>query len=131
MSDTPGSAEPQLRKNNEWRSRGYLPHRDRIGLLQSITFRLADSLPQEKLRELEEELERMKMKEKDAELGLRDPRKEKDAELGLRDPRKEEEAELGLRDPGKEEDAELGLRDPRFWEGSGGRDLIHRERCLM
>jgi hypothetical protein len=92
---------------------------------------LADSLPQEKLRELEEELERMKMKEKDAELGLRDPRKEKDAELGLRDPRKEEEAELGLRDPGKEEDAELGLRDPRFWEGSGGRDLIHRERCLM
>jgi hypothetical protein len=79
---------------------------------------LADSLPQEKLRELEEELERMKMKEEEAELGLRDPRKEKEAELGLRDPR-------------KEEDAELGLRVPRFWEGSGGRDLIHRERCLM
>jgi len=57
MSDTPGSADPQLRINNEWRSRGYLPHRDRIGLLQSITIRLADSLPQEKLRELEEELE--------------------------------------------------------------------------
>ncbi|MBM3423224.1 MAG: transposase [Chlorobi bacterium] len=74
MSDTPGSAEPQLRNNNEWRSRGYLPHRDRIGLLQSITFRLADSLPQEKLRELEMELEEMKMKEEEAELGLRVPR---------------------------------------------------------
>ena len=39
-----------------WYSRGYLPHRDEIGLLQSITFRLADSLPQSKLRELDEEL---------------------------------------------------------------------------
>jgi REP element-mobilizing transposase RayT len=38
-------------------------------LLQSITFRLADSLPQEKLRELENELKR----EKEAELGLRAP----------------------------------------------------------
>lgn len=28
-----------------WRSRGYLPHFDAPGLLQSITFRLADSLP--------------------------------------------------------------------------------------
>jgi len=39
-----------------WRSRGYLPHCDQPGRLQSITFRLADSLPQEKLRQLEEEL---------------------------------------------------------------------------
>ena len=36
-----------------WYSRGYLPHRDEIGLLQFITYRLADSLPQEKLRQLE------------------------------------------------------------------------------
>jgi len=62
MSEVSGNAEPQLRINNEWRSRGYLPHRERIGLLQSITFRLADSLPQEKLRELE--------MVKHAELGL-------------------------------------------------------------
>lgn len=40
----------------EWYSRGYLPHRDRVGLLQSITFRLADSLPQQKLQELGAEL---------------------------------------------------------------------------
>ncbi|MDR3055645.1 MAG: transposase [Zoogloeaceae bacterium] len=39
-----------------WYSRGYLPHRDEFGLLQSITFRLADSLPQEKLHQLEKEL---------------------------------------------------------------------------
>lgn len=38
-----------------WYSRGYLPHRDQIGLLQFVTFRLADSLPQERLRQLEEE----------------------------------------------------------------------------
>jgi hypothetical protein len=40
----------------EWYSRGYLPHRDAKELLQAVTFRLADSLPQEKLNLLEEEL---------------------------------------------------------------------------
>ena len=78
MRDTPGSAEPRLRNNssNEWRSRGYLPHCDRFGLLQSITFRLADSLPQQKLQELDEELEKMERNAegKNAELGLRVPR---------------------------------------------------------
>ena len=39
-----------------WYSRGYLPHCDTPHLIQSITFRLADSLPQSKLAELEEEL---------------------------------------------------------------------------
>ena len=39
-----------------WYSRGYLPHRDEINLLQSITFRLADALPDETLRRLEEQL---------------------------------------------------------------------------
>lgn len=34
-----------------WRSRGYLPHFDGGEVPQSITFRLADSLPQAKLRE--------------------------------------------------------------------------------
>lgn len=40
----------------EWHSRGYLPHRDRTHLLQSITFRLADSLPQTVLQQLEAEI---------------------------------------------------------------------------
>ncbi|NTW68895.1 MAG: transposase [Chlorobiaceae bacterium] len=64
---TPGNAELQLgkserenpigeRSNLEWYSRGYLPHCDRIGLLQSITFRLADSLPQEVLTQFELEI---------------------------------------------------------------------------
>lgn len=39
-----------------WYSRGYLPHFDSMQVLQSITFRLADSLPQEVLRRLEAEL---------------------------------------------------------------------------
>ena len=39
-----------------WYSRGYLPHRDEPGLLQSITFRLADALPHERLRQGEEML---------------------------------------------------------------------------
>ena len=29
----------------DWRSRGYLPHCDEIGLIQNITFRLSDSIP--------------------------------------------------------------------------------------
>jgi REP element-mobilizing transposase RayT len=31
--------------HKEWYSRGYLPHFDHAGLVQTITFRLADSLP--------------------------------------------------------------------------------------
>ncbi|HFD81613.1 MAG TPA: transposase [Gammaproteobacteria bacterium] len=39
-----------------WYSRGYLPHLDAPSALQCITFRLADSLPREKLLELESAL---------------------------------------------------------------------------
>ena len=60
----PGSAGPQpgvTQKPHDpepkgWYSRGYLPHFDSIYALQSITFRLADSIPQEKLRQLENAL---------------------------------------------------------------------------
>lgn len=38
-----------------WHSRGYLPHCDVPGLLQSITFRLADSLPVDVLHRLLQE----------------------------------------------------------------------------
>ena len=40
----------------EWYSRGYLPHCDAADLIQFVTYRLADSLPQTKLAELHEEL---------------------------------------------------------------------------
>ncbi|MDA3798009.1 MAG: transposase [Kiritimatiellae bacterium] len=42
--------------NKNWSSRGYLPHYDNVHLVQSITFRLADSLPQNMLEQLEIEL---------------------------------------------------------------------------
>ena len=42
-----------------WHSRGYLPHFETREKMQSITFRLADSLPQSKLRELEADLVRL------------------------------------------------------------------------
>ena len=50
-----------------WYSRGYLPHRDEAHLLQSITFRLADSLPQKKLKELEAHLETLSEERRETE----------------------------------------------------------------
>ena len=41
----------------DWRSRGYLPHCDEIGLIQNITFRLADSVPAETIAAWRDELE--------------------------------------------------------------------------
>lgn len=41
------------KKHAGWSNRGYLPHYDKPGLAQAVTFRLADSLPQEKRREWE------------------------------------------------------------------------------
>ncbi|HAL92575.1 MAG TPA: transposase [Verrucomicrobia bacterium] len=43
--------------HKEWPSRGYLPHFDHPGLVQGITFRLADSLPAEKLAQWQQELD--------------------------------------------------------------------------
>ena len=48
----PGSAggpPAQTGDTTAWRSRGYIPHFDRPGLVQMITFRLADALPKSKL----------------------------------------------------------------------------------
>jgi REP element-mobilizing transposase RayT len=39
-----------------WHSRGYLPHFDVPGLTQMITFRLIDSMPKEKLLQLQDQL---------------------------------------------------------------------------
>jgi len=41
------------KRHKEWYSRGYLPHFDHIDVIQMITFRLADSLPRERLDEIE------------------------------------------------------------------------------
>lgn len=50
-----------------WYSRGYLPHYNNPGTIQSVTFRLADSLPQSKLREIENELAALQPGKIDAE----------------------------------------------------------------
>jgi putative transposase len=61
---------------SEWRSRGYLPHFDpsntnrslgSIALIQHVTFRLADSLPQSELDRIESELESLPVNNRDAE----------------------------------------------------------------
>jgi REP element-mobilizing transposase RayT len=38
-----------------WYSRGYLPHLDTSGIIQAITFRLADSMPSSRLEQWKEE----------------------------------------------------------------------------
>jgi len=91
MNPNPGNAEPQLGKLNKeiqaklglgapgvprkdpsaspvgWYSRGYLPHYNNTNTLQSVTFRLADSLPQSKLQQIETELKSMDPRKADAE----------------------------------------------------------------
>jgi len=63
----PGSAEHQLGISKGWYSRGYLPHRDHPGLLQSITYRLADSLPADAVARVEEELRLVGPQRRDAQ----------------------------------------------------------------
>jgi len=75
-----GNFQDGKQSAREWYSRGYLPHCDRTGLLQSITFRLADSLPQDVLKQLEleitcvaedrQELHRRKLIEKYMDSGM-------------------------------------------------------------
>ncbi|MDD2735915.1 MAG: transposase [Desulfuromonadaceae bacterium] len=50
-----------------WHSRGILPHFEGGSIPQSVTFRLADSLPQQKLKELNEELRRLSCQDADLE----------------------------------------------------------------
>ena len=45
LRETPGSAGVPPAESRGWYSRGYLPHFDAPGVVQSITFRLADALP--------------------------------------------------------------------------------------
>ena len=59
---------PKLHKG--WRSRGYLPHFDQPGLIQAITFRLADSLPVHVVAALAEELDEGTSAEKRARVEM-------------------------------------------------------------
>lgn len=55
-TDSPQLPRGEMALHRGWYSRGYLPHRDHPGLLQFITYRLADSLPAEVLRRIETNL---------------------------------------------------------------------------
>jgi type I restriction enzyme R subunit/putative DNA methylase len=71
LQDEPGidgrcDADEGVGAPGEWYSRGYLPHRDRLRLLQSVTFRLADSLPKTRLLELEAELKSVPSDQQDS-----------------------------------------------------------------
>ena len=52
---TLGAPEAATAERKEWYSRGYLPHRDKPGLLQVVSYHLADSLPAEVLDRLRAE----------------------------------------------------------------------------
>lgn len=79
MPALPGMAEnwtkrPRLAKDKhlpngvpQWYSRGYLPHFDMSGVTQTMTFRLADSMPESVLELWREELSHMPKKESDLE----------------------------------------------------------------
>ncbi len=43
-----------MKVRSGWRYRGYLPHFDGHGVVQSVTFRLADSIPEDALRRLQQ-----------------------------------------------------------------------------
>ena len=63
-----GNAEPQLGPTHRgWYSRGYVPHCDHPGLLQSITYHLADSLPAAVLEQMDAELRTFPPERQDAE----------------------------------------------------------------
>jgi REP element-mobilizing transposase RayT len=65
MSQSQGES-PGLKHHKGWHSRGYLPHFDRPGLIQAITFRLADALPAHVVAALAEELDEETSAEKRA-----------------------------------------------------------------
>jgi REP element-mobilizing transposase RayT len=56
--------------HKEWYSRGYLPHFDHIDVVQMITFRLADSLPRERLDQIEKSVGRENDGEKRRQIEL-------------------------------------------------------------
>jgi REP element-mobilizing transposase RayT len=60
---TPGAADIPVgtKTHKEWFSRGYLPHCDHPGLVQSISFRLHDSVPSEVLAQWRIELRELEM----------------------------------------------------------------------
>jgi REP element-mobilizing transposase RayT len=68
----PLGAPPSVAANSlhtpQWHSRGYLPHLEKSGLVQSITFRIHDALPESKIQQWQEELKSHATNERDKKL---------------------------------------------------------------
>ena len=61
----PEAQAPEVKEPKGWHSRGYLPHLDQLSLHQSITFRLADSIPKTKLEHLHHNLKHLPAEKQD------------------------------------------------------------------
>src|SRR5947207_1926642 len=101
-----------------WHSRGYVPHWDHPGMIQSLNFRLGDSLPQEVLEKWKQELELSR-------LGAPASRRHKTANDGHH--------ETGWRDasaPGNEDEpkraVELRRRIEEYLDAGHGACWLHR-----
>ncbi|MDO8890487.1 MAG: transposase [Sulfurimicrobium sp.] len=57
MAMQQGERDARVPDHKFWHSRGYLPHCDTPGLLQAITFRLADALPADVLERLQKDVD--------------------------------------------------------------------------
>jgi hypothetical protein len=58
--------KPRVRESSpRWHSRGYLPHFESAGVIQHVTFHLADSLPRDVVKRLNEELQRLPPEQQD------------------------------------------------------------------
>jgi len=66
-SESRRSRVQQSPKAKGWYSRGYLPHFDAPGLIQHITFHLADSLPREAIARMQDQLEYLPKKQQAVE----------------------------------------------------------------
>jgi REP element-mobilizing transposase RayT len=60
-----------MNPEEEWRDRKYLPHRDRNGLVQLLTIRLADSLPTHAVEQIRQEIRSLPKSEQAAASELR------------------------------------------------------------
>jgi putative DNA methylase len=69
----PGSAgvSPAHTPNRGWHSRGYLPHFESSEVIQSITFRLADSLPANVVDAWQRQLDQLPEKQREVEVRIR------------------------------------------------------------
>ncbi len=83
---------------SSWKSRGYLPHFDKAGLVQSVTFRLADSLPRAFLERSEKSIAALpgRKRQIEREKLIADWLDRGEGECHLRDPRIAELVENAL-----------------------------------